>query len=102
MVDAPATTAHPCSSLFVSMSHPPPPMPALPQTAASPRPIPWLETPVTATPASSRVQLSEVMAALSHALDLTEGQPVGHSIRSCLIAMRIARELGLTPQDRSA
>ena len=50
----------------------------------------------------SRVHLSEVLAALSHALDLTEGQPVGHSVRSCLIAMRIARELGLAGHVRSA
>jgi hypothetical protein len=48
------------------------------------------------------VHFSKVLAALSHALDLTEGQPVGHSIRSCLIAMRIARELGLVAQARSA
>ena len=33
---------------------------------------------------------------------LTEGQPVGHSIRSCLIAMRIARELDLDAPTRSA
>ena len=56
----------------------------------------------TQTPATSRVPLSEVLAALSHALDLTEGQPVGHSIRSCLIAMRIARELALDASSRSA
>ena len=49
-----------------------------------------------------RVHLSEVLAALSHALDLTEGQPVGHSIRSCLIAMRVARELDLDARTRSA
>ena len=83
-------------------------MPALPQTPtdASTRRVPWLTTTgemaTIATPQSSRVQLSEVMASLSHALDLTEGQPVGHSIRSCLIAMRIARELGLAAQQRSA
>ena len=34
-----------------------------------------------------RYRLSEVIGALSHALDLTEGQPVGHSQRSCMIAM---------------
>jgi hypothetical protein len=41
-----------------------------------------------------------MLAALSPALDLTEGQPVGHSTRSCLIAMRIARELGLDAPAR--
>ena len=42
----------------------------------------------------SIVNLSEVLAALSHALDLTEGQPPGHSIRSCIIGMRIAEAVG--------
>ena len=51
---------------------------------------------------SSRVALSEVLAALSHALDLTEGQPIGHTIRTCLIGMRIAEELHLDEADRSA
>jgi putative nucleotidyltransferase with HDIG domain len=47
------------------------------------------------------VRLSELVGALSHALDLTEGQPRGHAARSCAIGMRIARELGLGSQDRS-
>ena len=41
------------------------------------------------------VRLSEVIAALSRALDLTEGQPLGHSVRSCAIGMRLGEELGL-------
>jgi putative nucleotidyltransferase with HDIG domain len=41
-------------------------------------------------------------AGLSHALDLTEGQREGHAIRSCLLGMRIARELQLTADQRSA
>ena len=40
-------------------------------------------------------RLSEVIGALSHALDLTEGQPVGHSQRSCMIGMEIGARLGL-------
>lgn len=48
------------------------------------------------------MSLSEVLAALSHALDLTEGQPMGHTIRSCLIGMRIAEERGLPSGQRSA
>ena len=51
---------------------------------------------------AASVGLSEVLAALSHALDLTEGQPIGHTVRSCLIGMRIAAEIGLSPEDRSA
>lgn len=40
-------------------------------------------------------RLSEVIGALSHALDLTEGQPVGHSQRSCMIGMEIGHRLDL-------
>lgn len=48
------------------------------------------------------VRLSEVLSALSLSLDLTEGQPTGHAIRSALIGMRIAQELDLPVPDRSA
>lgn len=48
------------------------------------------------------IRLSEVIAALSYALDLTEGQPEGHAARSCLLGMRIARELRLASLDSSA
>jgi putative nucleotidyltransferase with HDIG domain len=44
--------------------------------------------------------LSEVIGALSYALDLTEGQPPGHSMRCCWIGMHIAQELGLSQQDQ--
>ena len=47
------------------------------------------------------LRLSEVVAALSHALDLTEGQPRGHAVRTCLIGMRIAEELSLSSEQRS-
>lgn len=56
---------------------------------------------MTATP-SVQIGLSEVLAALSHALDLTEGQPLGHTIRTCLIGMRLAEELALSAAERSA
>ena len=45
-------------------------------------------------------RLSEVIGALSHALDLTEGQPVGHSQRSCMIGMDLAERLDLEPEVR--
>ena len=48
------------------------------------------------------VRLSEVLGALSHALDITEGQPRGHAERTCLIAMRIARQLGLDAAHASS
>ena len=41
------------------------------------------------------MRLSELLSALSHALDLTEGQPEGHCIRCCWIGTCIGRELGL-------
>ena len=55
-------------------------------------------------PASSvsDVRLSEVLAGLSYALDLTEGQRPGHAVRSCLIGMRIGEAIGLSETDRSA
>ncbi len=48
------------------------------------------------------VSLSEVLASLSHALDLTEGQPIGHTVRTCIIGMRLAEELDLSAFDRVA
>lgn len=48
------------------------------------------------------VSLSELLSALSHALDLAEGQPLGHTVRSCVIGMRIAESLELSDEDRSA
>lgn len=47
------------------------------------------------------IRLSEVISALSVALDLTEGQPMGHAMRSCILGMRIAEELRLSPQQRA-
>jgi putative nucleotidyltransferase with HDIG domain len=48
------------------------------------------------------LRLSDVLSALSYALDITEGQLEGHSVRSCLIGMRIGEALGLDAADRSA
>jgi len=47
------------------------------------------------------VPASDVISALSYALDLTEGQPLGHSVQSCMIGMRLARQIGL-PLDAQA
>ena len=52
--------------------------------------------------AAPLVRQSEVISALSRAIDLTEGQPMGHAARSCMIGMRVAGELGLGVADRSA
>src|SRR6201995_4072893 len=43
------------------------------------------------------VALSELVGALSFALDLTEAQPPGHSLRCCWIGMHIGRQLQLAP-----
>ena len=52
--------------------------------------------------AAPLVRQSEVISALSRAIDLTEGQPMGHAARSCMIGMRLAGELGLGVAARSA
>ena len=47
--------------------------------------------------AGAALRLSEIIAALSYALDLTEGQPPGHCLRGCWIGMHIGQMLGLAP-----
>ena len=47
------------------------------------------------------IALSRVLTALSYALDLTEGHPRGHTARSCLIGMWIARAVGMAPHEQS-
>lgn len=55
---------------------------------------------LTANPEKS-VRMSEILGALSQALDLTEGQPAGHSARSCAIGMRLAQITGLDAAHQS-
>lgn len=50
---------------------------------------------------SGFIRLSEVVSALSFALDLTEGQPMGHAVRSCLLGMRLGEHLQLSAQELS-
>lgn len=45
--------------------------------------------------AAGNIRLSELLGALSHALDLTEGQPAGHCVRACWIGIHVGREMGL-------
>lgn len=47
------------------------------------------------------ISLSEVISALSFALDLTENAVPGHALRSCLLGMRLATEAEL-PGEQSA
>ncbi len=51
-----------------------------------------VQSPPSAEPA---IHLSELLSALGHALDLTEGQPEGHSVRCCWIGVAVGREMGL-------
>lgn len=52
-------------------------------------------------PSQSTVRASDLIAALSFALDITEGQPEGHAAKTCLIGSRLAEALGLDPELRS-
>jgi putative nucleotidyltransferase with HDIG domain len=62
---------------------------------------------VPVTPVANRsdtemeLRLSEVLSGLSHALDITEGQPRGHAERSCVIGMRLVSDLALDDATRS-
>jgi HD-GYP domain-containing protein (c-di-GMP phosphodiesterase class II) len=50
---------------------------------------------------SHEIALSELIGALSVALDVAEGEPPGHARRSCLIGMRLADEITLDAAARS-
>ncbi len=45
-------------------------------------------------PPQLRLQLAQLLAALSHALDITEGQPPGHCVRCCWIGTQIGSQIG--------
>ncbi len=47
-----------------------------------------------------RLQLGEILSALSYALDLTEGQDMGHTVRSALLGMKVSKVIGLSTEDR--
>jgi HD-GYP domain-containing protein (c-di-GMP phosphodiesterase class II) len=42
-----------------------------------------------------KIRLAELLGALSHALDMVEGQPAGHCVRCCWIGTQIGVEIGL-------
>lgn len=50
-------------------------------------------------PDTAAIKLSELIGALSYALDITEGQPAGHCVRCCWIGMHIGQHAGL-PDDQ--
>lgn len=47
----------------------------------------------------SGLSQAHVLGALSYALDLTEGQPEGHSVRACWIAVQLGHVIGLGEED---
>ena len=55
--------------------------------------------PTTPTAPTAALKLSELIGSLSYALDLTEGQPAGHCVRSCWIGMKIARDAGMSTEQ---
>jgi putative nucleotidyltransferase with HDIG domain len=50
---------------------------------------------------TSKIRLAELFGALSHALDITEGQPRGHCVRCCWIGIHIGRQIGLPEAELS-
>ena len=46
------------------------------------------------------VGLAELVGAFSYALDITEGQPAGHGVRTCWIGSHVGIEIGLAASDR--
>ena len=45
------------------------------------------------------LKLAELIGALSRALDITEGQPPGHCVRTCWIGMHLGRAIGLGERE---
>lgn len=52
-------------------------------------------------PTTPTVRMSEVLSALSYILDVVEGQPRGHIVRSCYIGMTLGQRLGLSATQLS-
>jgi HD-GYP domain-containing protein (c-di-GMP phosphodiesterase class II) len=51
--------------------------------------------------AGSEVRLAELVASMSLATDLGLGQPMEHVLRSCVLGLRIAEDLGLDERERA-
>jgi HD-GYP domain-containing protein (c-di-GMP phosphodiesterase class II) len=48
---------------------------------------------------TQQIRLAELLGALCHALDITEGQPEGHCIRCCWIGIQLGQEIGLSQRE---
>lgn len=51
---------------------------------------------------SSGIRLSELIAALSMAIDLGMGQPLEYGLSSCILAMRLGEAAGFSSADMRA
>jgi HD-GYP domain-containing protein (c-di-GMP phosphodiesterase class II) len=47
------------------------------------------------------IRTSELISALSYALDLTEGRSMGHSVRTCVMGMRLAQHIGMSKEEQA-
>src|SRR4051794_11406797 len=52
-------------------------------------------------PETEPARLAELVAALSLGIDLGFGQPMEHVLRQCLIALRLADQMGLDDRERT-
>ncbi len=52
--------------------------------------------------ANGAVRMSEVISALSYSLDIVEGQPAGHAVRSCIVGMHLGHAVGLDEERMSS
>lgn len=53
------------------------------------------------SPPAEQISLSAIIGSLSYALDLTEGLPAGHSLRSCWVGMHVGQCMGMNSHDLS-
>jgi HD-GYP domain-containing protein (c-di-GMP phosphodiesterase class II) len=59
----------------------------------------WLDTEYLES--TNSIRTSELISALSYALDLTEGRSMGHSVRTCVMGMRLAQHIGLSMEEQA-
>ena len=70
--------------------------------APVPVPNPPHEKPVSSRPPmASEISFSEIVSALTFAIDLTEGAVPGHALRTCILGMRIADAIHLPVKQLS-
>lgn len=51
--------------------------------------------------AVEQISLSAIIGSPSYALDMTEGLPAGHSLRSCWVGMHVGQRMGMDSQELS-